>query len=727
MEPNLEFNGHLEKLYSLFHSRADTITLYIKEVEKICTDALAASNIRHTPIASRVKSWKSAKGSLRRRYDERLIHQSLRKAVEAKGRTWESYCLETGLNTYHEDMEPFQKPEDMIEALHDFGGIRISLYFPGDLEKVAEIINNNFTVIRRVEKGDKAPVNTQGLRERLALLQSPGVSEDTTAGSEVLARSMRTFTGYKATHFIVKLRDEYIPPGKSNPWQDVVIEIQVGTLVMHVWSEIEHDMIYKPLDSQGERVSEDEQRILDLINGIVLTGEAALRQLEASTSNRMNERARNAELEASSHYELATWIEKDCQTRGIELEDGEWRYLDQLFTLLKVTGKRKHREVTKLIEEAVQHSSRRHFLPTKMLIALSNGSRCAQWIPSNGEPDILSIVKNARLWAFRLIHGLNFAIYFGVAREILEMENLPERPSITSFLDILHPFRPRYSGAESAQRIAKFCKAIVELKPKREGKSSEVLDICMNLPVKDANVAILAGSGKSGFVPIPGIISQIFPSEEGLDYVDYTNQLYPTLDIIDFYLSHNNAKDDKLRIWDGLTARASDTQLKRSVEDRFFAPEQMTGNEAISRWQLCAKRIPLAPLNVQKIDPEDVHKTVVPEQRNAGISGPSSPHGSHENILNLAYHLYPEEEWDNVRRAWTVVKNLNFDLRPRVNRSSSIEKRRSDEPSPASMNHKRPESDPKSEQASSSRDIGRQRNSASRARRVPRSKTVHES
>lgn len=461
MESNQEFNSHLEKLYSLFHSRADTITLYIKEVEKICTDALAASNVRHTPIASRVKSWKSARGSLSRRYDERLIHQNLRKAVEEKGRTWESYCLETGLNTYHEDMEPFQRPEHMIDALHDFGGMRISLYFPGDLEKVAEIINNNFTVIRRVDKGDKAPVNTQGLRERLALLQKPGISEDTTAGSEVFARSMRTFTGYKATHFIVKLKDEFIPLGKSDPWQDVVIEIQVGTLVMHVWSEIEHDMIYKPLDSQGERVSEDEQRILDLINGIVLTGEAALRQLEASTSNRMNERARSDELEASSHYELATWIEKDCQRRKIKLEDGEWRYLEHLFAILKVTGKRKHIEVKNLIGEAVQHSSRRHFLPTKMLIALSSGSRCSQWAPS-GDINIQSLVKNARLWALRLVHGLNFAVYFGVAREILTLRNLPPRPSITSFLDLLRRLHNCFT------EISDFLRAVWVIIPRSE-------------------------------------------------------------------------------------------------------------------------------------------------------------------------------------------------------------------------------------------------------------------
>jgi hypothetical protein len=119
--------------------------------------------------------------------------------------------------------------------------------------------------------------------------------------------------------------------------EGVIIEIQLGTLVMHVWSEIEHDLIYKPIDCQGDRVSEGEERILDLINGIVLTGEAALRQLEASTAKRLKQRAENKDMTASSHYELATWIEKDCQERGITLEGAEWGPREQLSIILKTT------------------------------------------------------------------------------------------------------------------------------------------------------------------------------------------------------------------------------------------------------------------------------------------------------------------------------------------------------------------------------------------------------
>ena len=42
---------------------------------------------------------------------------------------------------------------------------------------------------------------------------------------------------------------------------------------MHAWSEVNHDLGYKPIHGAA---SHDELRILDGINGIVLTGELFL-------------------------------------------------------------------------------------------------------------------------------------------------------------------------------------------------------------------------------------------------------------------------------------------------------------------------------------------------------------------------------------------------------------------------------------------------------------------
>ena len=60
--------------------------LYTNKVQETCSEALSASNIRHPPITSRIKSWESAKESIARRNQERILGGRLREVVEARGR-----------------------------------------------------------------------------------------------------------------------------------------------------------------------------------------------------------------------------------------------------------------------------------------------------------------------------------------------------------------------------------------------------------------------------------------------------------------------------------------------------------------------------------------------------------------------------------------------------------------------------------------------------------------
>jgi ppGpp synthetase/RelA/SpoT-type nucleotidyltranferase len=649
-----EIDDNLEGLHGLFHLKIDTMVLYTKEVESICSGALNASNIRHPPITSRIKSWESAKGSIYRRHQERLVRSRLYDAVKAQGRRWEDYTRESGLSPEGYDMEPFKSPEDMLAALHDFGGIRISLYFPGDLERVAAIIEKRFDIIRRIEKGHGSQVNVQGLEERLELFQNSERTTQTTANSKELQRSMRTFTGYKATHFVVKLRDQDIPPARKYGWKDVITEIQVGTLVMHVWSEIEHDMIYKPLDSQGEKVSEDEERILDLINGIVLTGEAALRQLEASTSKRLSQRAENKDIMASSHYELATWIEKDCEERGTVLQGAEWRLLEQLFTILKTTGDHRHSDVTNMIEDATRQTSSRHSLPGEMLQALCKRPICPVWQQFN-ESTLISVIQNARLWALRLVHSLNLAMYFGILEEFLGVTNLPlRRPSIASFLEILHPDQPGCSSPETAESITNCCRAILDPKHRLKNPSNDLIKVAINLPVTNM-VACCADSGS--LFPIPAIISRLLPIDDDTNKKSGsdTEKPYRVIDFIEFYLSNVNNRDHKIVLWDHLTSQSGDREHRRPIEDRFFVPisEPLSGIMAPCRWQLTDRGV---QLNLQKMDPDDIGKAAKAIPGGYPAIRSSIPKVDAE--LELAYHLYPREQWAGVRTAWGMARAL---------------------------------------------------------------------
>ena len=53
------------------------------------------------------------------------------------------------------------------------------------------------------------------------------------------------------------------------------VEVQVASVLMHAWSEVEHDLIYKPLE--GELSHYD---VTHMLNGLVASGEIALEQLQ---------------------------------------------------------------------------------------------------------------------------------------------------------------------------------------------------------------------------------------------------------------------------------------------------------------------------------------------------------------------------------------------------------------------------------------------------------------
>ena len=55
------------------------------------------------------------------------------------------------------------------------------------------------------------------------------------------------------------MRDEILNESQKK-YESARIEIQVASLIMHAWSEVEHDLIYKPM--QGT-LSEEELSILE--------------------------------------------------------------------------------------------------------------------------------------------------------------------------------------------------------------------------------------------------------------------------------------------------------------------------------------------------------------------------------------------------------------------------------------------------------------------------------
>jgi ppGpp synthetase/RelA/SpoT-type nucleotidyltranferase len=166
----------------------------------------------------------------------------------------------------------YRSLNDIYDDIVDLAGARISLYFPGDREQVGQVIREQFDLIEPPKDFPTASTTQTGKR----------------------------FSGYWATHYHVCLMS-----GKTHSWNErfaqVKIEIQVASVLMHAWAEVEHDLAYKQLDGG---LSDEEYAILDELNGLVLAGEIALERLQKAVEARIQ----NLNRPFNNHYELAAYL-----------------------------------------------------------------------------------------------------------------------------------------------------------------------------------------------------------------------------------------------------------------------------------------------------------------------------------------------------------------------------------------------------------------------------------
>lgn len=87
---------------------------------------------------------------------------------------------------------------------------------------------------------------------------------------------------YKATHCQVYLGEGDLANGNEN-LAVTTCEIQVCSLLAHVFNEIEHDLVYKPLNGN---LSEAETELIDQLSLITRAGDLTIRRLLAETDQR---------------------------------------------------------------------------------------------------------------------------------------------------------------------------------------------------------------------------------------------------------------------------------------------------------------------------------------------------------------------------------------------------------------------------------------------------------
>ncbi|CZR51308.1 uncharacterized protein PAC_01183 [Phialocephala subalpina] len=221
----------------------------------------------------------------------------------------------------------YRSAKEIRDDVVDLAGVRIALYFPSDREKIDKIIHDAFAEV----KHKSFPEN-----------ENKRISDSVSVIIDKASEFEQRFHGYSADHYRVRMRVENLATKKlrddfqkTNP----VIEIQVASVLMHAWAEIDHDLVYKTLTSGP--ASQQELRLLDATNGLVHTGEVLLQQLQTA----MDDRVAYQNKPFSEQYELLSFL------RGqIKKAKGSMEHLDVLLLVLKITGLDSPRRLGEMLE-----------------------------------------------------------------------------------------------------------------------------------------------------------------------------------------------------------------------------------------------------------------------------------------------------------------------------------------------------------------------------------------
>ncbi|MDE4099727.1 hypothetical protein [Phaeobacter gallaeciensis] len=155
-----------------------------------------------------------------------------------------------------QDERNYQDVDEIFQSIGDLAGVRISAYQEIDCERIAERLNGVFCdpnggMAIELDRKDKKEPQNQNY--------------------------------YRAIHAQVALSADQLI-GTYDNVGDISCEVQICTMIAHVWNEIEHDIGYKP-DLGGP--SDDEKYHLNQLGMTVRQGDISISALMAAHDQRI--------------------------------------------------------------------------------------------------------------------------------------------------------------------------------------------------------------------------------------------------------------------------------------------------------------------------------------------------------------------------------------------------------------------------------------------------------
>lgn len=242
---------------------------------------------------------------------------------------------------------PYKSVAEIGQDIVDLAGVRVALYFPGQMDEVEQVIRATLDVQKDRRFPSKKDAEDRNAAAPNPVMASGGGTQTVPGASAHLQR----FSGYGARHFRVYIPESRLSAGQER-YASAIVEVQVASVLMHAWSEVEHDLVYKPLEGE---LSSSEYALLDQLNGLVLAGEIALEQLQQAGDARVIA----AETPFRNHYELAEFLRTRLTALGTDLTDATLGRIDGLFDYLAEQSSATASSVTMYLDLLEQDFERR--------------------------------------------------------------------------------------------------------------------------------------------------------------------------------------------------------------------------------------------------------------------------------------------------------------------------------------------------------------------------------
>lgn len=216
-----------------------------------------------------------------------MEHQ-IKSILNAKNVTFNA--VDSRLKTKDSIAEKFDRKNgkygDLTE-ITDIVGIRIITYYAGDVDKISEIIEQEF----KVDKENSIDKRKSMEPDRF---------------------------GYCSVHYVVEMSDERISLCENLAYKGLKCEIQIRSVLQHAWAEIEHDIGYK----SEITIPKEMRRNFSRIAGLLEIADKEFDGIKAALDDYRNEVEEHIENEEFLNRDLdavllQTLIEKDKNIRRL--------------------------------------------------------------------------------------------------------------------------------------------------------------------------------------------------------------------------------------------------------------------------------------------------------------------------------------------------------------------------------------------------------------------------